>query len=185
MIEVLFGPRGGEISPAPGNATNIGVGQIFTADLGIRFLEAPGIGDYSFVIRFSAESMSPEEQPPLGPISAEFLYTWGGFGGRPTTLSASEGLLYVARDPGSAIYVFDYQGNYIREIGEPGSGNGQLLFANGVDADGSGTYILQTPVIIGFKCSSHQVSSAPNGDLVAVGMGSSTTLKLWLEMASA
>ena len=139
----LSQPRRGSDPSRDGSDTssqprNIGVGQIFTADLGIRFLEAPGIGDNSFVIRFSAESMSPEEQPPLGPISAEFLYTWGGFGGRPTTLSASEGLLYVARDPGSVIYVFDYQGNYIREIGEPGSGNGQLLFANGVDADGSG-----------------------------------------------
>ena len=60
MIEVLFGPRGGEISPAPGNATNIGVGQIFTADLGVTFLEAPGTGDYSFVVSFMAEASTAD-----------------------------------------------------------------------------------------------------------------------------
>jgi len=60
MIEVLFGPRGGEISPAPGNATNIRVGQILTADLGVTFLEAPGTGDYSFVVSFMAEASTAD-----------------------------------------------------------------------------------------------------------------------------
>ena len=70
-IEVLFGPRGGEISPAHQNATEIAVGQIFTADLGMRFAEAPGTGDINFIVTFSAESDStpaptqtPTPQPP-------------------------------------------------------------------------------------------------------------------------
>ena len=63
-IEVLFGPRGGEISPAHQNATEIAVGQIFTADLGMRFAEAPGTGDINFIVTFSAESDSTPAPTP-------------------------------------------------------------------------------------------------------------------------
>ncbi len=80
MIEVLFGPREGEINPAPGNATGIGVGQIFTADLGMRFAEPPGTGDIGFIVTFSAESGSlpPPGQSPSGfgaPIGTSVIET--------------------------------------------------------------------------------------------------------------
>ena len=55
-IEVLFGQRGGELELAPGNQTDILAGQIFTADLGIRFLQAPGSGDLNFTVSFVAEA---------------------------------------------------------------------------------------------------------------------------------
>ena len=56
LVEVLFGPRGGNLAPAPGNETGIVTGQIFTADLGIRFLGAPGTGDMNFTVSFVAEA---------------------------------------------------------------------------------------------------------------------------------
>ena len=70
MIEALFGPRGGEIGPAPENATNIGIGRIFTADLGIRFIGSPGTGDHNFVVNFMAEA--EDAQSPAGPSRIAF-----------------------------------------------------------------------------------------------------------------
>ncbi len=57
FIEVLFGPRGQDMKPAPKNATKIEVGKIFTADLGMQFTQAPGTGDKNFTINFNAEAI--------------------------------------------------------------------------------------------------------------------------------
>ena len=45
--------------PSPRNATRIEMGQIFTADLGMRFTQARGrTGDFSFIINFKAEALT-------------------------------------------------------------------------------------------------------------------------------
>ena len=70
IIVVLFGPRGGDMSSAPDNATGIGIGQIYSADLGIEFIALPGTGDHTFVVNFTAES---EAVPiPAGPSRIAF-----------------------------------------------------------------------------------------------------------------
>ena len=56
FIEALIGPRGEDMKPSPSNVTRIGVGQIFTSDLGIRFTQAPGTGDIDFIVNFTAEA---------------------------------------------------------------------------------------------------------------------------------
>ena len=81
FIEVTFGPRDGDLEPSPQNVTRIDVGQIYTADLGIRFTQAPGTGDFNFIVNFNAEAV--EGQPTI----------WvGDIGGNIVTMDPNTGI---------------------------------------------------------------------------------------------
>ena len=129
MIEVLFGPRGGEITPAPDNATSILMGQILTADLGMQFTATPGTGDVNFVVNFIAES------EPAGPSGIVFssdrdgnqeIYVMDADGSNPIRLTEN-----LARDQAP---VWSPDGNRIAFQSDR-DGGWQIYV---MDSDGSG-----------------------------------------------
>ena len=114
FIEALLGPRDGDVKPSTGNATRIEVGEIFTADLAMHFTQAPGIGNYSFVINFNAEAVI---RPPR---VRDFLIVDHNrdkthFAGHSTTAVSDSGFASMSLnslDENAVVYIEPAWGNY-------------------------------------------------------------------------